>query len=262
MNNKLPQDVGIAFLGFDSDRIYLPCKKLKCERLYILKKKDPEDDNAQYNLDLIKKALPGVEIIEKTPAQNPYLRIHAVKEIFEAERQNRIYVNLSTGSKLDAIAGMLACMLFAKEKNTGDVRAFYAIPVGSGRQNKHSKFFSETQGLKDIQWISFLELELTRPSLTQIAALKILLDAKQPLKKKEVIDRLLKAGHLPDYDRTEKGKKKRNLESARYHAAENQIFKSLKERWKAINEERAGRSQKLTLDENGRMLLSIFDGSA
>jgi len=51
--------------------------------------------------------------------------IKLVKEMIVAEENNYIYVNVASGSKIQAIACMMACMILKECKN---IQPFYAEP--------------------------------------------------------------------------------------------------------------------------------------
>jgi len=284
--------VCVAFLGFDSDRIYLPYEELRCRKLYVIKRKSVDNPNAEYNYGLIKERLKKEVIEEKIVKTDVFLRINCLKEIFEAEKNNHIYINISTGSKLDAIAGMLAAMLFRKIPK--HVVTFYAHPDETGRPKaqkspvkigpggtKKVELYSETTGLRDIDEVAILDLE--KPENGLLEALNVLSKVKTERKKK-LVEALCKSGHIEGYryvDKygivksdmveefkqldVEKRKRKhdrdlKNALSGALHAGDNRIFRALKKRWKAIEEEERPRNKKIHLTENGKMLVKIFFG--
>jgi len=94
------ETVCIAFLGFDSDRIYLPFRDCGATKLYIIKRHRKDDKVAEYNFNLIKRNVPRGCIRVKVVEHDVFLRVNCLKQIFEEEKDNPIYVNVSTGSKL------------------------------------------------------------------------------------------------------------------------------------------------------------------
>lgn len=269
----VPQNICIAFLGFDSDRIYLPVQMLKCDKLYLIQRSDHyKSQNAMYNYRLIVRAL-GKRFIEDriVPHGHVFERVNAVKKIFEAEKENRICINLSTGSKLDAIAGMMAVMLFRKIPK--DVTPFYAVPVDTGRINKAARRmkkinYSETKGVKDIQIIWVLDLQSPKPEI--IEALKIISKHGRKIRKKLLVQTLCKQGllegfmvdnkdHIKRIDGDSSGDKaRRNAQSGAFHVAENRIIRELRAR-KAIKEDEGKpRDKDIELTENGDYLVTIF----
>lgn len=272
------ENICVAFLGFDSDRIYLPFEAYHCSKLYIIKRKSRDHQNAEYNYGLIKKRIKKENILEQIVEMDIFLRINCLKNIFEAEKENRIYLNVSTGSKLDAIAGMLAVMLFNKIPK--EVIAFYAHPTGSGRMEKH-KFFSETTGLSRIEEVPILDIQ--KPENGLLEALRILSETGAPLKKQKLVETLCARNHIEGYQyldgcgivksdiveelkHLDKNKRKkharelRNSTSGALHVTDNRILRLLKTRWKAIDEEDRPRNKKISLTDNGKMLVRIFFG--
>lgn len=255
----VPDNVCIACLGFDSDRIYLPYKKYKCDRLYLIKRSKNDHKNAEYNLTKIRRHISTKSITEVYVEHDLYLRINAVKKIFEAEASNRIFVNISTGSKLDAISCMFACMLFGKAR---EVTPFYAHPEDTGRPTDENAPYSETKGVERIEEINFLHLELNRPSEDQIEVLKLLGRSGKPLKKKDLILSLSGREFLSDYKLTPDAlpKEIRSKETGKYHATNRRIFHDLEGKWQAIDEDASRRARYLSLTENGKLLLRMFAG--
>ena len=67
-----------------------------------------------------------------------------VKETIQAERENDVYLNIASGSKIHAVGCMMACMIFDDRTN---IHPYYAEP-----KSYHSYKGSEQQttGVKEI----------------------------------------------------------------------------------------------------------------
>ncbi|PIU09719.1 hypothetical protein COT30_02950, partial [Candidatus Micrarchaeota archaeon CG08_land_8_20_14_0_20_49_17] len=251
----------IAFLGFDSNRIYQPYKMCKCDKAYIIKREERDKPTAEWNLSKIMDALSGEEIIPMIVEHDIFSRINCVKRIFEKEKENRIFVNLSTGSKLDCIAGMLAVMLFHKIPK--EVIPFYAEPEKSGRKTSKSIKFSETIGVRNIKELPIMDIDY--PDAPMLEALKIINGNRGEIKKKQLVLELCQrkqvAGYELDIGAKRDKRKKRIAMSGAMHAAENRIIRPLKIKWKAITEEDKPKNRRISLTANGEKLVKIFFGN-
>ncbi len=262
----MPKNVCVAFLGFDSDRIYLPVKKLKCDKLHLIIKEGKEHDNALFNRKLILDNLKGFDIIEHEMPQDPLLRINCIRKIAEAEKGNRIFINVSTGSKLDAISGMLGAMLFAK-----DAVLFYAVPEAGSRPGKKKVGYSETHGLRDMEQVPVLPMQ--QPDPIMLEALSEIKKAGGKMKKKEIIVNLIQKGFLEEFEldkdkkivrKTDKyeyeKERHRSVQSGAFHVCENKVFKQLKNKWKLIEEDDRTKNKNVLLTEDGKKMVKIFFG--
>ena len=112
--------VHIAPLGFEIDRIVLPLKETKADKLWLLVHEKTAEDKSGPYLEKIKKDCKkiGVELkISYADRLNMFKIIKSVKEIIAEEEGNYIYINVASGSKIQAIACMMACMILKECKN-------------------------------------------------------------------------------------------------------------------------------------------------
>lgn len=128
--------VHIAPVGFEFQRITGPLEKMKADRVYLVS--HIKDDKAIAFIDAIKDRLkdrcPSLEIKEEhAELWDLFDCVKKYRDIFNKEKanDNMIFVNVSTGSKVAAIAGTIACMLWGGtpyyqkieyEKGTPDVK--------------------------------------------------------------------------------------------------------------------------------------------
>ncbi|MCZ6581802.1 MAG: DUF6293 family protein, partial [Thaumarchaeota archaeon] len=101
----------MAPVGFEIDRIVLPAKKRKADKVYLMIHENPSVDKAGPFVEKIKKQLKKANIEVVTASHDRldlYKIIKSIKEIIEKEKGNNVYVNLASGSKIQAIAGMMA----------------------------------------------------------------------------------------------------------------------------------------------------------
>lgn len=107
--------VHITTIGFEVRRITEPLKEMRADKVYFISAK--KNDRAKNFKERIKEILhneySNVEIEERfAEIFDLYACIDAYRVIFNEEKGNMIFVNVSTGSKIAAIAGTIACMLW------------------------------------------------------------------------------------------------------------------------------------------------------
>jgi len=112
--------IHIAPLGFESDRIVLPAIEMKADKVWILTHNDPKKIDAKPYLDNIKTRLRKERIdfeIKKLNRLDLSSTIRVVKTIMSEGEDNTYYVNVSSGSKIQAVACTMACMMFNQKDN-------------------------------------------------------------------------------------------------------------------------------------------------
>jgi len=238
MNNLAKLRVHIVPLGFEIDRIILPAKEMKADKIWLVRHVNPSQDKAKSYSDKIIKELKKNEIqVEFAEAdRNDIFNIlKTVKEIFEQEKANDIYVNVSSGSKIQAIACMMACMIF-KECN---VTPYYAEPESyPSTQGKQQSI-----GLKNI--IPLPKYEIQKPRQELIDALKIITSHDGKITKKEmaVISEQEKIITI--------GAREENQSQARFASLDKNIIQPLQEQWGFIDVEKIGRNRWIKITEDG-----------
>jgi len=166
MENITRLRVHVAPVGYEIDRIVIPAKEMKADMVYLLVHDKPNEDKALPFIDKISTRLKK-EKIKVTKEYHDRLNlfdiIKSVRQIIEKEIENDVYINLATGSKIQAIASMMACMMFNEKKN---VIPFYA-------EAKDYLGFSGKQlssGIKNITKVPTYEIQ--KPETKLIQALK------------------------------------------------------------------------------------------
>ena len=114
MTNLATFRIHIAPLGFEIDRIVLPLKQTKADKLWILAHDNRSEDLSAPYLEKIKKECKKLDVEVKVAYSNRlsiFKTIKSIKDIISQEENNYIYVNVASGSKIQAIACMMACSL-------------------------------------------------------------------------------------------------------------------------------------------------------
>src|SRR5579864_218680 len=107
MSNISKLRVHIAPVGFEVDRIVLPAKEMKADKIWLLIHNNPAQDKAKAYVENIKNELKKAKIhfeIANLDRLDLFMVLKSVKEIVEKEKSNDIYINVSSGSKIQAIA--------------------------------------------------------------------------------------------------------------------------------------------------------------
>jgi len=164
--------------------------------------------------------------------------IKSIKDIIEQEKNNYIYVNVASGSKIQAIACMMACMVLKECEN---LQPFYAEP------EKYAAFEGKQQsfGLKDTIPLPTYEIQTPKPKLLE--ALKIISEQKnQKITKKEM------AQIAEEQEIITVNAEESNHSQARFASLDKNIIAPLEKDWKFIEIEKIGRNRWIKITEEGK----------
>lgn len=103
-----------------------------------------------------------------------------------AEKDNLIYVNVSVGSKIQAIASMMACMMF--KDSVAMIKPYYVVPLKYSTPPKEQ----ETQGVKEV--IDLPEYKVETPTDNLIRCMEIIDKRGGKISKRELKDLALNDG--------------------------------------------------------------------
>jgi hypothetical protein len=231
--------VHIAPLGFEIDRIILPLKETKADKLWLLVHEKTAEDKSRPYLENIRKQCKklGVELeIAYADRLSIFKVIKSVKEIITQEENNYIYVNVASGSKIQAIACMMACMILKECKN---IQPFYAEP------EKYAAFEGKQQsfGIKDTIPLPIYEIQTPKQEL--IDALKIIKSHDGKITKKEM------AMFSEEAKIITIGARDENQSQARFASLDKNIIQPLQEQWKFIDVEKIGRNRWIKITQEG-----------
>jgi len=231
--------VHIAPVGFEIDRIVIPAKNMKADKVWLLIHDNPSEDKAGPFVEKIKSQLKKEKItvvIERHNRLDLFKIIKSIKEIVDKEQGNDIYVNLASGSKIQAIASMMACMMFNEKKS---IKPFYAeaerYPGFEGSQMSY--------GVKNLMEIPTYQIHTPKPEL--IRALKIIIEQKGRIKKKEMAELAEKENLITVNAREE------NYTQARFASLDKNIIQPLVEQWKFVEVEKIGRTRWVKITQEG-----------
>lgn len=230
--------VHIAPVGYEVDRIVLPAKKLRADKVILLIHENPSEDKAtkfyQKISDMLEKL--NIEVVTEYHDRTALFQIiKTVKKLIEQESGNIISINLASGSKVQAIGCMMASMMFNDDKN---VNPFYV-------EAKEYLGFSGkaiSKGIKDIEYIPPYEIQ--KPEERHIQALKIIVDNNGKISKKEMAKLALEKKLIVV--------NAENQSQATFASLDKNIISPLENDWNFIIVEKRGRTRWIQITEEGK----------
>lgn len=120
MGLEVPDRTHVMPMGYEEERLYRVAERLKADFVIIVKH-DVENDEERgaYHLEKVKNELAEREIqhtVERCDIFDMYESLGTISELITVNEKDEVYVNVSTGSKVTAIAGMIACMVTEEAK--------------------------------------------------------------------------------------------------------------------------------------------------
>ncbi len=232
--------VHIAPVGYEVDRIVLSAKQERADRVWLLLHENKSDDKAGPFVTKISTQLEKlhIEIKEEYHDRRDLFKIiRAVKNIIQKEKGNEIYVNLASGSKIQAIGTMMACMMF----NDDDSVHPYYVEAANYPGFDAKKPLST--GIKEI--VNVPPYSIKTPDQKLISALQIITKHNGKLTKKEM------AVLSEEKELITINAKEKNHSMARYASLDKNIIQPLKE-WEFISVEKVGRNHWIEITEEGQ----------
>ncbi len=238
--SKMHLRIHVAPVGFEIDRIVLSAKKRRADKVYLLMHKNPSEDKAGPFLDKIRSQLKRAKIESDTEFHDRldlFEIIKSIKQIIEREAGNNVYVNLASGSKIQAIAGMMACMMFNEQKNV--------FPFYVEAEKYHSSDRQQlSSGIKEL--IDLPSYEIQKPEQKHVEALRIIGENGGRMTKKRMAE-LADEGGLISVNA-----ERENYSQARFASLDKNIIQPLLTHWKFIEEEKIGRTRWIKMTQEGR----------
>ena len=241
--------IQIAPVGFEIDRVVIPAKKEKAEKVYLMVHKNITESNYSVHKKYyteIQKKLEAAKIETEfvyCDWQNIEEITRVTRDLILKEAGNEIAINLASGSKNHAIGLDRACMTFRKRNN---IHPFYP----EAKKWKAVKYPNQqSEGVKQIKQIPIHRIIVPEPEL--IIALKMIKQngvdiplhkGKKGVKKKDLARFL-----FGNSDKTSLTKLQRN------------ITQKLKKTWRAIEIIPVGQSDWISLNREGRYLRYILN---
>ncbi|WP_255458255.1 DUF6293 family protein [Nitrosarchaeum sp. AC2] len=239
--------IHIAPVGYEIDRVVLPAKQEKADRVWLLLHENKNEDKSGPFTTKITNQLEklGIEVKQEEHNRRDLFQIiRVIKNIIEKEKENEIFVNLASGSKIQAIGTMMACMMFNDNKN---IHPFYVeAKTYRGVDAKQPV----STGIKDIQDVPPYSIKIPEEKLIQ--ALEIIKENNGKITKKEMAE-ISEEKNIITINAQEE-----NHSMARFASLDKNIIQPLEEQWKFIHIEKIGRNRWITLTQEGKNAIEFL----
>ena len=238
MPNLTNLRIHIAPVGDEIDRVVLPAKKMRADKVFLLVHENPSDDKATKFYDIIDKKLQKLNIETEKVYHNRldlFQIIKSVKQLIESQQDDSVYVNLASGSKIQSVACMMACQMFNDNSN---VSPYYV------EAKEYVGFSGEaiSKGIKEIQAVPSYEIKKPEPKL--IHALKIIKESNGKLSKKQMAEFALDNNLITV--------NAENESQATFASLDQNIISPLEKKWGFIKVEKIGRTRWIIITEEGK----------
>lgn len=241
--------VHVAPIGFEVDRIVLPALRMKADRVWLLVHSKPSEDKGQpFRAEIesaFKEARIEVRVID-ADRTDLFDMLRALSTIIMAEKNNAIYMNVSVGSKIQAIASMMVCMMFKEEAVM--IRPYYAFPERYTTEPQKQ----ETEGLGKI--IELPDYKIETPNNILIKCMAIINLHGDKVTKRALKDRALEEGLIHV---TKKEGQDEVSDQAAFMALNKNLIEPLLE-WNFIRVEKIGSSHVVYLTDEGKNTLRFL----
>ena len=233
--------VHLAPVGYEIDRVVIPAEQMRADKVYLLVHENPSEDKARSYLERIEKKLKQKNIKTQVITANRFRLfsiIKAVKETILKERENDIYINVASGSKIHAVGCMMACMIFDDREN---IHPYYA------QAKEYPQFKGKEQQTRGVEEITNLPTyQIRTPSQKLIDALQIIRNSeKQKITKKELARIAVERNLITVKAREE------NESQATFASLDKNIIQPLERDWGFVEVEKIGRNRWIKLSKEG-----------
>jgi len=236
--------VHIAPVGFQFRRVTEPLIAMQADKAYLISYSQ-DDAAAKFLRQIVKHLDDNYKHIKVEEVfldiWNLYACIEKLRDIILSEKGNHIHINVSTGTKITAIAGMLACMLWG-------ATPYYA------RVSYPSTKESDTLQTEHVLEPDILPTyDINKPRAEFMLVLSLIKQVGGRIRKAELIQKLehLNVIHPRDESR-------REFTEGAKHSQLRAILKPMETEWKYVRVESSGRRSDVFLTDQGDAALRIF----
>ena len=236
--------IHIVPVGYDSSRVSIPLIDKKADKVFFIRHTSDKKNESVY-FEKIKKDL---KKLKQVKIEQRFLNIWDLYDCLEEyrkiilnEKSNNVYVNVSSGTKITAIAGMLSCMSW---------RAIpYYARVEYPAQRKIKKITNEVvEETTDLPVYT-----INKPEKNFMIILNILKENNNKIRKRDLIEELELLEIIKPKETT--------VDHFSIHAKHSQlraILSPMENDWKFIKTESRGRRSEVFLNDQGKRALRIF----
>ena len=248
MEKIYSERIQIAPVGFEIDRVVIPAKKEKAEKVYLIVHKNITEENysihTKYYTEIqrkLKAAKIETELVY-CDWQNVEEITRVARDLILKEADSEIAINLASGSKNHAIGLDRACMTLRKRKH---IHPFYP-EAKKWAAVKYPR--QQSEGVKKIKQIPIHRVIVPDPEL--VIALKAI--------KQDAVDIPMHKGR--------KGVKKKDLAKSLYGDSskvnltklQRNITQKLEKTWRAVEIIQVGQSDWISLTDEGKYLRYVL----
>jgi hypothetical protein len=238
---RTPLRVHICPVGFEVQRVADPLGRMRADKAYLVSYR--ADDPAHQCVSRIKEILlkenSGIQVIEEyVNIWNLVECITKFKEIIRKERGNAVFINVSTGTKVTAIAGTIVSMLEGSTPYYAKVDHAQQRQIIPTREKVEEPFEVPVYGLHP-----------PRPEALRV--LEFVEKSGGSVRKKDLIKKLREIEIIRPVTKTD-------LSPAAAHSQLRALLDPLEREWHFVKVESRGRSSKVSLTEQGTIGLRIF----
>lgn len=229
--------IHIASVGFEFRRVTDPLIQMQADKVYLISYS--KDDDATKYFSQIKKELSQnykhIQVKEVFLNIWDFLEcIEEFRKIIQKEKGNHIYINVSTGTKITAMAGMLSCELWGASP-------YYAKVW----------YRSETEQVDEVNRLPVYDIKKPKDILMKI--LNMLKSHGGVMRKSKMIDELEEMKLIRKTDGEGK-----DLQGPAKHSQLRALLDPLEREWEFIKVEASGRKSEVSITEQGETALRIF----
>lgn len=235
--------VHIVPIGFESRRVTEPLVRMLADKVYLIKYKNNDDATnfyAQIESELAQqyRHVQTVDVLLNT--WDLYECIEKFREIMLREEGNHVYVNVSTGTKITAIAGMLSCMLWGAQP-------YYA----------HISYKNRIKTVETPEHVSnqetFPAYSINKPRPEFMLILDMLRSHGGIMKKRQMIKELEKIGVIKKAE--DDGDE---LSAPAKHSKLRSLLDPMVREWSLVSVKASGRKSEVSIEPQGKTALRIF----
>lgn len=246
----VPRRVHIAAVGFEVDRVAGPIIQMRADQAVLVANEERSDLAGSFRsqiVGLLRKA--GIEPrVVRAPIFDLYSTTEGILGVIREHKKDRVFVNVSSGSKVQALSGYIASMLARAEGI--EAEAYYAEPLNYAPMRDKPL----SSGFKSAFYLPPLTLRI--PTAIQQQAMRIL--GQGPLPKLSLSIQLAEAGFL-DSSRLGRDGRPRDPASrvSLQSALDNIVIRPLRD-WGFIATTRRGTRIIVSLTESGEQSLKLY----
>lgn len=236
--------VHIAPVGFQFRRVTEPLITMQADKVHLISY-SRDDDAAKFFKQIVEHLENNYEHIKVEEVfldiWDLYACIEKFREIILEEKGNHTYINVSTGTKITAIAGMLACMLWGAIP--------YYVPISYPSPKEPSILQTEHVEEPDI----LPAYDINKPKREYMLVLSFIKEAGGRMRKARLIEKLEDLDVIRPRD-----ERKTEFTEGAKHSQLRAILKPMETEWKYVRVEASGRRSDVFLTDQGDAALRIF----